>query len=99
METLPILSPIAKILTISVLYLYNFGLNLQQLIALECPINIFFISKSSFLERFTATFNLLSSRLPITKLLKSGDQSPERIYRIGFNFTFEGDKRMIFYLL
>ncbi len=77
-------------------HLYNLGLNLQQLIGVQCPIKIFLTLKSLLLDKLIAIFIRLSSKDGHTKKLKSGDQQGVLIYFIGFIFTLEGDKFIIF---
>jgi len=80
--------------TIDVIYpfhLYNFGLNLQQLIDVQCPIKRFFVLKSLVLDKLIARLIRLSSKEGHTKLLKSGDHAGTRIYLIGFIFNPSGE--------
>ncbi len=90
-DTLPALSPIATIDVISPFHLYSFGLNLQQLIEVQCPMNMFLVLKSFVLDKFIAKFILLSSKDGHTKLLKSGDHAGILTYFMGFIFSPYGE--------
>lgn len=90
-DTFPALSPIATIDVISSFHLYNLGLNLQQLIDVQCPMKIFFVLKSLVRDKFIDTLILLSSSDGHTKLLKSGDHEGIRTYFMGLIFRPYGD--------
>lgn len=82
---------------ISPFHLYNFGLNLQQLIDVQWPIKIFFDLKSFVRDRFMAMFILLSSSEGHMKLLYSGDHDDWRVSFIGFILKPYGDNLIDLY--
>ncbi len=70
---------------------YNFGLNLQQLIDVQCPMKMFLVLKSLVRDRLMATLIRLSSKEGQMKLLKSGDQDGVRTYLMGFILSPSGE--------
>lgn len=71
---------------------YSLGLNLQQLIEVQCPMKMFFTLKSLVRDKFIAMFILLSSNEGQIKLLYSGDHDGVRTYFIGFIFKPYGER-------